>query len=84
MLYKCILSWPFAVTLDALASPVHLKLKYHNVHDEVVTISVDLSIAKRIYKAFEHDLKEGEDSVIKINVASLIGKLKDMDVQPPA
>lgn len=37
-------------TLDVVASLVHLKLKYHNVLDEPVTINVDLFGVKRIHK----------------------------------
>lgn len=37
--------------LDVVASLVNLKNKYHNIHDELVTISTDLSGEKRIYKA---------------------------------
>lgn len=32
-IYNYILDIPFSPTLDAMASPFHLKLKYHNDHD---------------------------------------------------
>lgn len=48
--YNFILGHAFAVTLDAIASSVHLKLNYHNVHNKLVMINTDLFGAKRIYK----------------------------------
>lgn len=36
-IYKSILGMPFATTLDLVASPVHIKLNNHNVHDELAT-----------------------------------------------
>lgn len=53
--YNCILGRPFATTLDTVASSVHPKLKYHNVHDKSVMISAGLSGVKRIYKDFNQD-----------------------------
>lgn len=41
--YNFILGKPFAATLDIMASPVHLKMKNHNLHDEHATICFDLS-----------------------------------------
>lgn len=35
----------FATSFDVIASTVHLKMKYHNVDDELVTFCVDLTIA---------------------------------------
>lgn len=32
-LYNCILGRPFTSALDDVAIPVHLKLKYHNLHE---------------------------------------------------
>lgn len=69
--YKYILGHFFVETLDAVASSVHLKLKCHNVKDEPMTISTNISRAKRFYKALQHDQKEGEGKVMEINVASL-------------
>lgn len=48
--YNCILDRPFVTALDGVVSPIHLKLKFHNLHDEPVTINVDLVRAKRTYQ----------------------------------
>lgn len=42
-------------TLDIIASLVHFKMKYHNVHDEPITINVELTEAKGIYQALQQD-----------------------------
>lgn len=39
-IYNCILGKSFASTLDTVTFLVRLKLKYHNVHDDLVTINV--------------------------------------------
>lgn len=36
-IYHCIIGRSFAETLDVVASPIHLKMKYHNIYDEPVT-----------------------------------------------
>lgn len=59
-MHKCILGRPFVVVLDVVAFPVHLKLKYHNVHGESSTINVDLHEAKCFYQNLQEDQKEGE------------------------
>lgn len=48
--YNCILGGTFSITLDTEASPFHIKLKYHNIHDDPVTIYTTLSEVKRIQK----------------------------------
>lgn len=53
--YNCILERPFAVTLNFVASPIHLKLKYHNLQGDPITIKVDLEWEKRIYQALQRD-----------------------------
>lgn len=50
---------PFATILDVGASSVYLKLKYHNLQGESVTINVNLKGAKRIYKALQQYQGEG-------------------------
>lgn len=40
--YSYILGRSFITTLDAIASLVHLNLKYHNVHDKPVIVCADL------------------------------------------
>lgn len=44
--YNYILGRAFTTTLDTIISLVNLKLKYHNVHDESITISVVMSWEK--------------------------------------
>lgn len=51
--YKLIMRRPFAEALDTVVSLVHLKQKYYNVYDKLVTISVELYGAKRIYKVLQ-------------------------------
>lgn len=36
--------------LDVVASLVHLKLKYHNLHGELAIINIDLEGENRIYQ----------------------------------
>lgn len=52
------------------------------MHDESVTISIDLLEAKRICQALQQDRKECEATTMEINVASLINQLKEMTIQP--
>lgn len=47
--YNFILGRPFVVTMDAMASLIHHKLKYRDIHDEPTTIDIDLYGVKRIY-----------------------------------
>lgn len=49
--YNLILSKPFAAALDIVASSIILKLKFHNLHSELVTINVDLEGVKRTYQS---------------------------------
>lgn len=63
----------FVETLDAIASPVNLILKYHNMHDKMVTICVCLGGARGIHKALERGYSEqGKKKAMKINITSLI------------
>lgn len=55
--YNCILERPFTTTLGIVASLVHMKMKYHNIHDEPVTICVNLYEALKIDKALYHRQK---------------------------
>ncbi|KAI5447423.1 hypothetical protein KIW84_015036, partial [Lathyrus oleraceus] len=57
--YNCILGRPFASILDIVASPVHLKLGYHNLQGELTTIKDDLEGVKRIHQALHKDRGEG-------------------------
>ena len=49
--YNCVFGRPTLATLDAVASTVHLKLKYHNEQGTIVTIHTDLSGVWRLYEA---------------------------------
>lgn len=49
--YNYILGKPFAEALDTMVSPIHLKVKYQYMHDEIMIIIISLFGAKRIYKA---------------------------------
>lgn len=80
--YNCIVGRPFAITLDIVVSPVHLKMKYNNIHDELVMINIDLYGGKRIYKALEQDQKEDEIKVVKINVAFVVMQLRSVKSSP--
>lgn len=44
--YNCILERPFSTTMGAIASLIHLKLKYYNVHDDAGTINANLSMGE--------------------------------------
>lgn len=56
-MYNDILDKPLTTMIDAMASPVNLKLKYHNMHDEPTIINVGFSKAQQIYKALQQDHK---------------------------
>lgn len=79
--YNYILGYPDAVTLDAVASLIHLKLKYHNFRDDSVMISSYLVGATRIYKVLLKDWKECEGKVMEFNIALLLRQLEGMDIQ---
>lgn len=61
-------------------SSLHLKIKYHNVHDKTITISADLFEEKKNYNTMQQDQKEGDGKDMKTNVDSMIKKLKDMAI----
>lgn len=46
--YKYILGSPFTIMMDVVASLKHLKLKYHNIHEESVMMCADLFKAQII------------------------------------
>lgn len=70
-------------TLDVVEYLFHLKLKYHSIHYEPITINVNLFEVKRIYKALQQDQKEDKSNSKKINVVSLVRKLKEMEIKLP-
>lgn len=45
--YKLIVGRPFTTSLDPMASLVHLKLKFHNLHGELVIVNANLEGAKK-------------------------------------
>lgn len=66
--YNCTLGRPFVAAIDTIASLFHVKLKFHNLHGESITINVDLVEAKRINQALQQDQKEWECITMEINV----------------
>lgn len=64
---------PFTTTLDIVVSPVHLKLKYQNLHREPVILRADLEVAKKIHHALQKDQEEGLN--MEINMTFLKWKL---------
>ncbi|PNY15649.1 hypothetical protein L195_g012350 [Trifolium pratense] len=54
--YNCILGKPTFATLGAVPSTVHLKMKYTNAKDEVVTIDADLEGAQKVHKNIQRTI----------------------------
>lgn len=61
--YNCILDRSFSTDIDSIKSRVHLKVKFHNLHGDAVTVSFDVAGVKLIYQVKLNDMK--------INVSSL-------------
>lgn len=80
-LYNCILCRPFTITLDIVASSVHLKLKYHKLHGELVVLLADLEATRKIHNTLQQD--QGENSAMEINMTSLEGKLQNLNIRTP-
>lgn len=80
-IYKCILDRPFTISLDAVAPSVQLKLKFHKIHYEPITVNIDLYRTNRIYKALQQDQKFGGFKAMEINVTSLI--IQYINIIPP-
>lgn len=76
--YNYVMGIPFATTLDVIASQVHLKLKFHNLHGEKIIVNVDLEGEKRIYQALEQD--QGESNTMEVDVASITNQLRSMNI----
>ena len=55
---KYIIGIPFVTTIYTISFLVHLKRKYHNVHEKPVKISINLSRANKINKALQYYQKE--------------------------
>lgn len=50
---KClhdIIGRPFLATLDVVASPIHLKMKYHNGYGKLVVVKVDMYVVWQIHE----------------------------------
>lgn len=82
-IYNVILDRLFTKTLYAMVSPVHLKMNYHNIHDEPITINADLTGVKRIYQALQQEKKEGKVVDMQINMALLSKLIKYMGIHSP-
>lgn len=80
-IYNFILGRPFTTTLDAIASPVPLKLKYHNLNGELDVLHADLEVAKKIHNALQED--QWENIPMEINMISLIRQLQISDIHTP-
>lgn len=68
--YSCILGRAFFAVLDDVPSPVHLKLKYHNLHEEPAVLCTNLEAAKKIQHVLLRDQEKGTTK--EINKTSLI------------
>lgn len=68
--YSCILGRAFFAVLDVVPSPVHLKLKYHNLHEESAVLCTNLEAAKKIHHVLLRDQEKGTTK--EINKTSLI------------
>lgn len=77
-LYNCVLGRPFTATLDIVASPIYLKLKYRNLHGDPTVLCVVLEASKRIHHVMPKDQVEAK--TIEINVISLIYQLQNMNL----
>lgn len=56
-----------------------LKIEIINVHDESVTICIDLCEARKIHKTLQCNKKDKyKENVMKINMVILTNQLKDM------
>lgn len=77
-LYNHILGRPFTTVLDVVTSPMHLKLKYHNLHKELVVLCTYLDMAKKIHHALQKD--HGNNMTMEINMISLNYQLKNMNL----
>jgi hypothetical protein len=55
--YNCILGRPTLASLGAVPSMVHLKMKYNNEKNKVVTIEAHISVAKKCYQSMQKIVK---------------------------
>lgn len=55
IIYNLIIEIRFTSSLDVVASSIHLKLKFHNLHSELITHNVDLAGAEKFYQALQQD-----------------------------
>lgn len=64
------------MTLGISASLIHLKMKYHNIHDEYVMIHVDLSRVLYIHKPLQCSqdttmINNKKNDQLEVNVVDL-------------
>lgn len=79
--YNCIMGRPFTAALDTATLPPHLKLKYHNLHEEKVILYTDLVATSKIPHALHKD--QGEGTYMEINMTSLNYQLQNMNLHTP-
>jgi len=48
--YNCVFGRPTLAALDLVASTVHLKMNYHSIEGEVVTVHTDLNGVRKLYE----------------------------------
>lgn len=61
--YNCILDRSLSADIDSIESRVHLKVKFHNLHGDAITVKSNLVVVKLIYQVKLNDME--------INVSSL-------------
>lgn len=64
--------------LEIVASHVHLRRKYHNLHGEPAVSHFDLETDKKIHHALLRDL--GGGTTMEINMAFLIWELRSLNL----
>lgn len=82
-LYNCIMGRAFATTLDTVVSLVHIKMKYHNIHDKHLKIYSNLYeswwIHKFLYYKYDVTLIEnGKQITLEVIMAYLNKCLRKM------
>lgn len=77
-LYNFLLGRPFSIMLDAVASLIHLKFKYHNVHDKPLVTIWLACLEHGGYINSYNETRKGKDkkNVIKINVVYFTKQIK--------
>lgn len=59
--YKIVYNWtlgiPFSPNIDIVSSIVHLKMKYHNIHNKSMIIYADLDGSLHLRRALQYNLE---------------------------